>query len=199
MNNTYNNQNNTKIDSANTEEKVNSVNNSNLEKIVRIPLMGKISIIIILLVIIYGGYLSFRGKYVNSNEEKVSVEEINTKSESYILLNEIISKLNFKNSSIEKYGMEWNGGKYNGYAISTVSYTGVAESPFNEELKNIGFIEDQNNLLEGHIAGLAVYSKDNLICIIKNEAVNPDSWGTDNADYSSNQTLACLNKEIEVK
>lgn len=174
-----------------------SVNNVTVENSLKKSVMRNISVLIILLVIIYGGYLTLKNQFVTSNQNVN--ESINTKAESYILLSELASKLNFKNAVIEKYSFDWNSEKYNGYAISTVSYVGVAESPFNNELKNSGFIEDKNDLIEGHVAGLSVYSKDNLICIIKNDAVNPDSWGTDNPDYSSTQTFACVDKNDKAK
>lgn len=189
MNNIYN-EHRTNMNNERVEEIVNSTNNVNVKNTVTKSLMRNISIAIVLLVVIYGGYLSFKG---NSTNQDLN-EGINTNAQSYILLNDLASKLNFKNSNIEKYSFEWNGGNYDGYSISTVSYVGVAESPFNEELKSAGFTEDVNNLAEGHIAGLSVYSKDNLICIIENDAVNPNSWGTDNPDYSSTQTFACADK-----
>lgn len=187
MNNTYNQNNN----QGGTD--INNSSNFSMESMLGKSIMRNISIAIVLLVIIYGGYLSLKGSSLGVNKD--SSEEINTKAESYTLLSDLVSRLNYKNSNIEKYSFDWKNEKYNGYAISTVSYAGVSESPFNNELKNIGFTEDSNDLAEGHSVGLSVYSKDNVICIIKNEAVNPNSWGTDNPDYSSNQTLACLDKE----
>lgn len=197
MNNIYN-EHSTNMDNTRVEEIVNSANNVNTGNTVKKSLMRKISIAIVLLVVIYGGYLTFKTQFASVANKDLN-EGINTNAQSYILLNDLASKLNFKNSNIEKYSFEWNGGNYDGYSISTVSYVGVAESPFNEELKSAGFTEDVNNLAEGHTAGLSVYSKDNLICIIENDAVNPNSWGTDNPDYSSTQTFACADKNSEVK
>lgn len=194
-----NHQNSNNNNNVHAGQSINNVSKDTAEVTVKKSLMRKISIAIILLVVVYGGYLSFRGQFAKiSTKESVS-EALNTKAESYIVLNELASKLNFKNSTIEKYSFELNAEKYNGYSIATVSYVGVDESPFNDELKNSGFTESENNLAEGKIAGLSVYSKDDLICIIKNDAVNPDSWGTNNPDYSSMQTFACADKKDNIK
>ncbi len=206
MNNIYNNQNHHNNQQGNHQNSNNnnvhaaqSINNvsSTTENTVQKSLMKNISVAIVLLVVVYGGYLTFNSQLVNKS--KNLNEGINTKAESYILLNDLASKLDFKNSNIEKYSFDLNTEKYDGYAISTISYVGVTESPFNDELRNNGFVENSNDLAEGHTAGLSVYSKDNLICIIKNDAVNPNSWGTDNPDYSSTQTFACADKNIELK
>lgn len=210
MNNTYNNnkhnhnqhnhQRNISMNNSHNQHDQQIINNlSNVKSVSEIntikkTLMKNISVAIVLLVVVYGGYLTFKNKITDVAAKKDVNEEIDIKAESYVLLNNLASKLNFKNSNIEKYPLDWEGGKYDGYAISTVSYVGVEESPFNDELKKNDFIEGENNLAEGHTAGLAVYSKDNLICIIKNDAVNPNSWGTNNPDYSSTQTFACANK-----
>lgn len=192
MNNIYNHHNASMSNMQSGSNTNNNVGSVNEVEMVKKSLMKNISIAIVLLVIIYGAYLMIQGKFINTNKEVN--EGINTEAKSYVMLNDLASKLNFKNSNIEKYSFEWNGGNYDGYSISTVSYVGVSESPFNDELKNSGFTEDVNDLAEGHSVGLSVYSKDGLICIIKNDAVNPNSWGTDNPDYSSTQTFACADK-----
>ncbi|MSR73202.1 hypothetical protein EXS61_01170 [Candidatus Parcubacteria bacterium] len=121
-------------------------------------------------------------------------------TESYTLMNEILSKLNIKNINFTDVSLKWlevgvdTKVVYYGYSFTVFDQYSVLVSPFEEELKSRGFVEDSLNGGDGTFRWQHGYSKNNVVCTITHTPVSP----IDNDELVGTKhinTVACADRK----